>query len=472
MLKNYLVTALRILWRQKTYSAINVLGLTLGIACSLLIVIYITDELGYDKFHRDAGRIYRVGFRGIIQGREFSSALTGFPMSETLQSETPQVESAIHIEPHHTYPVRYEDKSFTENKFLFADSNFFQFFDFKLVTGNPSTVLKGPNKIVISENAAKKYFDYKGHGDVSPLGKILVLGSGGERTAEVTGIVEDTPNNSHIKFDFLLSFESWKGESFWLSSDMITYFKLKPGATIESVDEKYSYFVEKYCGVEIEKFLSMSLKQFSEQGGKVGFFSTPFLDIHLKSHETDELEPNGNLQYLYLFGAIAFFIILLACINFMNLSTARSANRAKEVGVRKTIGALKHRLLGQFLMESCLYSVIAIVLAIIFVVLAMPSFNILTGKVLTAAIISHPYFIVSIFLFTIFVGLLAGSYPAFYLTSFKPVDVLKGKVRAGMRSSGIRNFLVVFQFVISITLIISTLMVYKQLKYVQNQNLG
>lgn len=373
-----------------------------------------------------------------------------------------------------SYPVRYEDKSFTENRFLVADSNFFKFFNFNLLVGNPSEALKGPGKLVISETAAKKYFGYTGQGDTRPLGKIFALGSN-KRTAEVTGIVQNPPGNSHFHFDFILSLESWPEgleQKYWLNSSVYTYVKLRSGANISAVNEKFDYFIKKYCGPEVQKFLNISLDHFFKQGGKLGFFTTPMLDIHLKSNTDDELEPNGSIQYIYLFGTIAFFIILLACINFMNLSTARSANRAKEVGIRKTIGALRQRMLGQFLMESFLYSLLAVVLAIGFVILSLNSFNVLAGKSLSISVLAHPTFIIGILLFTVLVGLMAGSYPAFYLTSFKPVDVLKGKAREGLRSSGIRNSLVVFQFLISIALIISTLMVYKQLNFVQQKNLG
>lgn len=473
MLKNYLLTALRILWRQKTYSAINIFGLTLGIACSLLIIIYVADELSYDRFHPDAGKIYRIGFNGRLQDRDFSTAQTGIPMAEALMNEIPQVESVIRLTRWHTFPVRYEDKAFTEDKFMAADSNFFDFFHFRLIAGNPKEALRGPNKVVISETAAKKYFGYTGPGDTSPLGKMFVLGSS-RLTAEVTGIAADAPHNSHFHFDFLWSLESWDGirQTYWLNSAVYTYVKLKDGASVTAVDDKFNYFIKKYCAPELEKFLNLSLEHFLKQGGKLGFSTTPLLDIHLKSNTEDELEPNGSVQYLYLFGAIAFFIILLACINFMNLSTARSANRAKEVGVRKTIGALRQRMLAQFLLESCLYALLAVMAAIGLVSLSLGSFNTLSGKALSLSTLTSPIFIAGILGFTLMVGLMAGSYPAFYLTSFKPVEVLKGKVRAGMRSSGIRNFLVVFQFLISIALIISTLMVYKQLDFVQQKNLG
>ncbi|MBS1506556.1 MAG: ABC transporter permease [Bacteroidetes bacterium] len=475
MIRNYLTTAFRIMLRQRVYSAINIFGLTLGIASCLVLVLYIGDELSYDQFHHDADRLYRVDFHARLNGQDIHSARTGVPMAEGLMNEVPQVESVVRVNKWNTIPVRYEEKIFTEKRFLLADSNFFEFFNFKLIAGNPKEALKGPHKVVISTTAARKYFGYKGPGDMSPIGKVFAFGSMGETTAEVTGIAEDGPSNSHLHFDFVLSLQTWDDlwkQTVWLNNSLITYFKIKPNADIKDVDAKYSYFIEKYCVQELERFLQMNWKQFKEHDNDLYFTSTPVMSIHLHSQISEELEANGNIQYLYLFGAIALFIIVLACINFMNLSTARSSNRAKEVGVRKSIGALRSRLVGQFLMESYLYAIISVILAMVLISLSLNFFNQIASKEIQFTQLIQPQFIGGLLLFILIIGLLAGSYPAFYLTSFRPVEVLKGKVRAGMKSSGIRNGLVVFQFVISIGLIISTLMVYRQLNYVQSKNLG
>lgn len=461
--------------RQKAYSAINIFGLTLGITSSLLLILYIVDELSYDRFHPDGEQIYRSTFTGSLQGQEFTTILTGTPMAEALMKDVPAVASTLRIGKWNTIPVRYETNIFTENRFLLADSNFFQFFQgFKLIAGNPTDALVGPNKVVITESTAKKYFGYKGPGDLSPLGKQFSIGSQGETKAEVTGIAADNPHNSHLKFDFLLSITTWGQLDYgiWLNSAVVTYFKIHPQADIQTVNDKYQYFLETYCAREIQQFMNMDYKQFTETGGKLGFGTQALHDIHLYSQLPDEMEPNGNIRYLYLFGMIAAFIILLACINFMNLSTARAANRAKEVGVRKTIGGMRSRLIGQFLMESYMYTLVAVLLGLAFVSVFLNAFNLTTGKNIQFDSLLNPTFIIGIAVFTLVVGLVAGSYPAFYLTSFKPVEVLKGKVRAGMKSSGIRNSLVVFQFFISIGLIVATLMVYQQLKFVQQQNLG
>lgn len=474
MLRNYIITTLRILSRQKVYSAINLFGLTLGITSTLLLILYIVDEASYDRFHTDADRMYRSVMSARLNGQDFQTAYTGIPMMEAMLKDVPAVESAVRISKWSTIPVRYEDKNFTENRFLLADSNFFDFFNFQLLVGNPKTVLNGPNKVVISESTAKKYFGYTGPGDLSPIGKMFFIGSQGENKAEVTGIVADTPHNSHLKFDFLLSITTWQQLNYpiWLNSTVITYFKIRPNTSIADVDNMYTHFTNTYISKEVEQFMQMNMAQLEQSGNFIRYSSQPIIDIHLHSQFTDELEPNGNIRYLYLFGLIAIFLIVLACINFMNLSTARAANRAKEVGIRKTIGALRHKLVGQFMMESYLYTILAVVFALMLVSLSLNFFNSITAKDIAFSSLLSPMFLGGLFVFTLIIGALAGSYPAFYLTAFKPAEVLKGKVRAGFKSSGIRNALVVFQFFASIGLIISTLMVFQQLKFVQQQNLG
>jgi putative ABC transport system permease protein len=468
MLKNYLITALRIMSRQKAYAAINIFGLSLGIAASLLIIIYVVDELSYDRFHTDADNIYRVDMTGKMMGNEFNVALSPAPMAAALRDEVPEVADATRFGLWRTMPFQYEDKNFTAGKMLLADSNFFEFFSFKVIEGNPKTALNGPDKIAITQSEAKKYF-----GDESPLGKIILRGAE-SRATEVTALVEDPPHNSHISFDVILSGDSWgymKNEQ-WSSNNIYTYFKIHPGADVSKVKVALDLFMEQRFGAEIERYIGVSFQQFKEQGNNAGYNILPMVDIYLHSNLQEEIKPNGNIQYLYIFGAIAIFIIIIACINFMNLSTARSANRAKEVGVRKSIGALRSRLIGQFLAESTIYSIISMLFALVIISLTLEPFNFLSGKQLTFGIFTNPLILGGLVLFTLLVGIIAGSYPAFYLTSFNPAIVLKGKVRSGVKSSGLRNGLVVFQFLISISLIISTMVVYKQLKFMQDKNLG
>jgi putative ABC transport system permease protein len=454
--------------RQKGYSFINIAGLSVGIAATLIIITYIIDETGYDKMHAGVERMYRIASAGRLQGTAMEIATSPAPVAEAIQKEIPQIEEVVRVGAFRTMPIGYEDKHFTEQIVAAADSNFFKFFSFEVVKGNPETFLKGVNKIVITESIAKKYF-----GNEDPIGKIMVRGSE-KSVSEVTGVVKDVPANSHIQFDLVLSGESWEymKNTQWTSNNLYTYFKIREDANIAEVREQLNKMAETNIGAEIEKYVGMSFKDFKAQGNDFGFFIQPMLDIHLNSNLSDEFVPNGNIQYLYIFGVIAAFIILVACINFMNLSTARSANRAKEVGVRKTIGALRSRLIFQFVSESLLYSTISTILALGIIALSLDAFNLLSGKQLTFSVFTSPLVIVSLIVFTLMIGLIAGSYPAFYLTSFKPTEVLKGKIRSGFKNSALRNSLVVFQFVISIALIFGSLVVYNQLRFMQEKNLG
>ncbi|MBL0742054.1 ABC transporter permease [Chryseolinea lacunae] len=468
MLKNYLTTAFRIMLRQKAYSFINIVGLGLGIAASLLIILYVVDEISFDRFHKDYHRTYRLGFKGRLQGNDFDMAVSPAPVAEAMQSEIPEVESVVRFGLWRTMPMSFDDKSFTERYMLVADSNFFEFFSFPLVKGDPKTVLKGMNKLVVTESAAKRYF-----GDENPIGKILLRGS--EKTAcEITGVAKDAPGNSSIVFDVVLSSQSWQymRDTHWTSNNIYTYVKVNPQATVDPIKKKLDVMAEKNMGHELEELLGLTFKQFREQGNDVGLNLNALEDLHLRVNQREEILPAGNLQYLYIFGAVAVFIIIIGCINFMNLSTARSANRAKEVGVRKTIGALRSKLMSQFLAESLIYSALSMMLAMLIIAAVLAPFNVLSGKTLTLALFAKPMVVVGLILFTAVVGLLAGSYPAFYLTSFRPSEVLKGRVRSGFKNSVMRNALVTFQFVISIALILGSIVVYKQLMFMQEKNMG
>ena len=469
MFKNYLNVAVRNILKHKFFSAINILGMTIGVTACLLIILYINDELSYDRFHANAYRIYQVGLHGKVAGQDIRTANTCPPMAAALVSDIAEVESSTRIVPYFGRPaVKYEDKVLTEEKVFYADSNFFEFFSFILKEGDIKTALKEPNTIVLTEEMGKKCF-----GETDPIGKLMIIGSENQ-TFKVTRLAETTPSNSHVKFNILVSSASSDRlkQGIWLNNFMYTYYTLRPNTTVATVDAKFEGLVEKYVGPEIEKFMGTTLKQFKDNKGEYGYFSTKLTDIHLHSTTIDGIEPAGSMTYIYFFGAIGIFIIVIACINFMNLSTARSAGRAKEVGLRKTLGSLRGQMIGQFLAESTLYSLVAVALAVVACYLLLPKFNELSGKVLGMEVLATPLFVVAIVGLVIFVGLVAGSYPAFYLTSFSPVEVLKGKVRAGMKTKGIRSFLVVFQFALSIFLIIFTLVVYDQIQFMQEKNLG
>lgn len=469
MLKNYLNIALRNMLKHKFFSAINILGMTIGITACLLIVLYVTDELSYDRFHAKADRIYQVGLHGKIGGQDIMTSTTCPPMAEGFVKEIPGIEEATRIADFWgASVVMYDDKSFTEENIFYADSNFFSFFSFQLIEGEQKTALLEPNSVVLTKKMATKYF-----GKESPMGKLLVIG-GDNKTFKVTGITEDCPANSHFVYNILISASS--GEHLksteWLNNYLHTYFVLSEGTSLESVESKFKDLVVKYVGPEIEKFMGVTIKEMEKQGGSFGYYTTKLTDIHLRSKSQHDMEPAGNITYVYFFGAIGIFIIVIACINFMNLSTARSAGRAKEVGLRKTLGSLRGQMIGQFLAESMLYSSLTVILSVVLCYFLLPQFNLLSGKQLGMTVLTGPVFIASLIALTVFVGLVAGSYPAFYLTSFNAVEVLKGKVRAGFKSKGVRSTLVVFQFALSIFLIIFTVVVYQQITFMQERNLG
>lgn len=472
MVKNYLKVALRFMLRQKGFSIINIAGLTIGITCSLLIILYIHDELSYDKIHPDSDRIYRLGVSGILEGKKITSAQTGIKIAESLEEDIPEIESTLRMAAWKTFPVRFGDKSFTEDKLLLVDDNFFRFFNFKLLEGHPDSVLLGDGKVVITESAAKRYFNYKGKGDRTPIGETLNLAQGFQ--AKVAGIAEDPPLNSHFHFTILLSIVSYTNSDpgDYMSSHVFTYFKLKQGKDLSEALEKFKKIVDYKIGAELETLHNTTLATFKAQGNDIAFFTQPLLDIHLKSQLSDEVELNSDVQYLYTFGLIALFITILACINFMNLSTARSASRAKEVGIRKAVGAPYNRLMTQFLLESYLFICISVVISIFLILILLPVFNYFTHKQLAFSVLTEPVFLAIAAACILLSGLLAGSYPAFYLSHFSPVEVLKGKLREQLRSYGIRNGLVVFQFFISSVLIISTFVVYLQIRYIQEANVG
>jgi putative ABC transport system permease protein len=469
MIKNYFTVAVRNILKHKLFSAINILGMTIGLTACLMIVLYVVDELSFDRFHKDADRIYQVGLHGKLGGQDIRVANTCPPMAAALKAEFPEVDDAIRVAQFFGKPaVKFEDKVFAEDKVLFVDSNFFEFFNFTLLEGNARTALKEPNTVVLTPAMATKYF-----GNESAIGKLMTIGSG-EKTFTVTGIVEEAPSNSHFHFNMLISAESNENlkSPVWLNNFMFTYYKLHPNATVDQVNSKFIGLVEKYIGPDLERFMGASLSQFLEQGGEYGYYSTKLTDIHLHSTSQGDIEPGGNIMYVYFFGGIGIFILVIACINFMNLSTAQSAGRAKEVGLRKTLGSLRGQMIGQFLAESTLYSLVAVILSLVACYGLLPYFNVLSGKYLSMDLFTTPLFLAGIMVLVLFVGLVAGSYPAFYLTSFSAVEVLKGKLRAGLKSKGVRSSLVVFQFALSIFLMIFTAVVFQQVKFMQHQNLG
>ncbi|HBK88458.1 MAG: FtsX-like permease family protein [Cyclobacteriaceae bacterium] len=470
MLKNYLRIAIRNILKHKLFSFINITGLVMGMTCCLLITVYVVDELSYDRFLQGHENIYRVALDGRMSGQEFLTTNSCMPLGPAMKAEIPGIESFVRVFPGNgsTLTFRYEDKIFAESKVFYADSNFFDFFSFKLLQGDRKTALREINSVVITEALAVKYF-----GTEDPMGKIIVIGNR-KWPCKVTGVVENAPRNSHMTYQALISYltgekDFWPG---WTGNSIQTYVTKTPATRLEDINQGLEKLVIKNVGDELKNGLGISFEQFIKQGGKYSYFAYPIADSHLYARLPDDITPSGDIRYVYIFSGIGIFILLLACINFMNMSTAQSAGRAKEVGLRKTLGSLRGQMITQFLAESFLYSALAVVLAVALSFLLLPYFNTLAGKQLTLGALWSPLFMGAVLLIVILVGFLAGSYPALYLTSFNVVEVLKGKVRAGMKSQGVRSSLVVVQFAVSTFLIIATLVVYQQLSYMQSRNLG
>ncbi len=469
MIRNYFKIAFRNLWRNKGFSAINIIGLSIGIATCLIIMLFVNNELGYDRFNEKADRIVRVYFQGNVQGEKMKEATVMAPVAQTFKADFPEVEDATRIRSYGTPKLIYGDKSFREDDFAFVDSNFFKVFTIPLIKGDAKTALTEPNTVVITNALAQKYF-----GKEDPMGKVISFKDGKNAPCKITGVIDKVPVNSHFHFELFGSMASLpeSREDNWMSSNFFTYLVLKDDFDYKKLEAKMPGVVEKYIGPQMSGGAGMSLEEFRKQGNDISFHLQPLTDIHLYSDFSGDLSPSGDVRNVYIFGAIALFMLLIACINFMNLSTAGASKRSREVGIRKTLGSMKWELVKQFLLESVLITAIALLLAIVLMYLVLPLFNSLAGKDLTLNFSDHPLLLPGLLLFIVFTGILAGSYPAFYLSSFKPVTVLKGKFVSGKRTIGLRSGLVVFQFFISIILIISTTVVYNQLSYMRNKNLG
>jgi putative ABC transport system permease protein len=473
MWKNHFILVLRNLFRNKTFSAINILGLAIGIATCLVIVLFIKSELAYDNFHQRADQIVRVVFRGSVQGEEMNEAHVMPPVAEALLSEYPEVEAATRLRWIGSPKISHGDKSFSNHNAAFVDSNFLQVFTFPLVKGDPATALKEPHTLVLSESTAASYF-----GEEEPIGKELLMNEGRDLFI-VTGVMEDIPAHSHFHFDLFLSmatFPEARNPS-WMESEFYTYLVLPPKYDYRKLEAKLPAVTEKYIGPQLQEAMGITFDQFRQAGNDIGLFLQPLKSIHLYSDMRGELGPNGDVQYLYIFGAVAVFMLLIACINFMNLSTASASKRAKEIGIRKTLGSAPRQLIAQFLIESMLLSYLALVIAVLLMKLALPVFNELSGKNLELHFLSNGWIIPSLILFGGLVGLMAGIYPAFFLSAFKPVSVMKGSSLIASRRSGkikisLRSALVIFQFAVAVVWITGTMVVYNQLQYIQNKNLG
>jgi len=405
MIKNYLKIAIRNLQKHKFYSAINVVGLSIGIACCMLISLFIIDELSYDKHHTNSEDVYRIRMEGSFGGNDFNMAVSPAPLAEALMSDYPEVEAATRFHTRGSYLIKKDlegEVNIKESLVIFADKNVFEVFTIPVIQGNSKTALVEPNTIVISQKMATKYF-----GDDDPINQDLKLDN---RTIyKVTAVFEDMPENSHFHYDFMCSMASDKqSESTeWLSNNFHTYVLLKPGSDQIAFEAKFPAMLEKYAGPQAMQYMNKSLDQLREGGIWFAFHLQPLTSIHLYSQLNIELEPNSDIKYVYLFSIIAAFLLLIACINFMNLSTARSANRAKEVGVRKVLGSFRSHLIKQFLTESIVLTVLSFVLAIGIAYLAMPLFNGISGKSITIPFEAMGFWLICLSA-VLSIGLLAG----------------------------------------------------------------
>nr|MCU0447079.1 ABC transporter permease [Microscillaceae bacterium] len=463
MLKNYLKIAFRNLWRNKVYTSINLLGLSLGLTCAVLLYLYVQDELGYDRYFAQSDKIYRAinHFKSLNPknvGIEFTPFTSGL-LAETMKKEFPEVEYATRMFFNEQQMlIEYQDRKIFENKTAVADTDFFQIFSFQLLTGNPKTCLDEPNVVVLTQSLAQKIFSNA----KTALNKTLRIN---DQVYRVTGVMEDVPLNTHFTFKALSSFKTiatnkdftanWENNSFY------TYFRLKNQVKIGDLNRKLPLIAQKYTA-KLYKNVQIDAQ----------IETQPIVDIHLKSNYFGEIGKNGSMTYVYTFSVIAIFILLIAAVNYMNLATARSLGRAREVGIRKLVGSFRTQLMGQFLIESIVLSYISLIISFILIELILPSFNQLAGKNLQLDYLNEWWILPILLIMGLIMGVFSGSYPAFFLSRFNPVEVLKGKFGNKKEGLFLRKSLVIIQFTISIALIIATWVIYEQVNFMRNQDLG
>ncbi len=475
MLKNHLKIAFRQIKKQKFYSSVNIIGLAIGVTCCLLIALFIKDELSYDQQHPNVENLYFVARDTDIN--DFKGIYAAVPplLAQTMIDEIPEIKKAARINPHFFNAgnniIRKENQKegFYEDGFVYADQELFELFDLPLIKGDKSNLLKEPYNIVITKRIADKYFQNE-----DPIGKTLNFNNGENETYKITGVMENIKEQNHFHYDFFMSMNTLEdaNSTAWISNNYYTYVSLMDGVSPTQIKGKLHDLVIKNFSPEYQDIANVNLEELTRQGKGVELILQPVTDIHLKSNDfTHPFEAQGDIAQVKMFGVIALFILLIALVNFINLSTARSANRAKEVGLRKVLGSFQKQLINQFLTESVLMSLLAFGLGTVFAILLMPMFNRLSGKSLSVPFLEIS-FLPLLLGGAIVTGILAGLYPSFYLSAFQPVKVLKGKLSLGSKSGWLRSGLVVFQFAISIGLIVGTVVVYQQMSFIQNKNLG
>jgi len=476
MFRNYFKIAVRQLFKQKFFSLINIAGLALSVACCLLIGLFVKNELSYDTYHEHSEDIYRLALDiNLNQSIAKGTALPA-PAAQTVMEEFPEVVNSCRINRFFfnagTNLVRTANESestFQEN-FVYVDQSFTEMFDFTRIHGDPENWLQEPYSIVITKKVADQFF-----ANLDPIGAQLVLNDDTENQAyRVTGVIEEMPSNSHLNYDYLMSMSTLNASQSndWVSNSYFSYVQLAPGTDPEQLDAKLGPFGLKYFGPQFRERLKVDLEQVTKTGSKYDLFLQPLADIHLKSSGySPNFDSGGDIRYVQLFAVIGLFLLLIAIVNYVNLSTARSANRAREVGMRKVLGSFQVHLIGQFLLESIMVCLMAFGFGLLLAELLLPAFNNLAHKDLSIPY-SSSWFVPVLALSTLSIGVLAGIYPAFYLSGFKPIKVLKGQLNLGKNSGWLRKGLVVMQFTISTALIIGTLVVFNQMKFIQQKRIG
>lgn len=470
MVMNYIIIALRSILRQKGYSAINIVGLALGLSCCLLMLLYVADELSFDRFHANAHRIYRVHEDIRFAGQEFKIATAPPPMAQAIMNDIPEVELIARIRNVGEAPVKIGTTSFSEDV-MYADNEIFSLFTIPMLAGNTTNALSDPGSVVITDELAHKYF-----GSVNAaLGKSITIWN--KQTFTVQGVVKKMPQNSHFQIGVLISMKASDEaqQTSWLGNNFHTYLRLREGeqgVLIASAQAKLDGFLQKYLAPQMREQLRVDLPTFLSAGNSWKASLHTLTGIHLYSHRVDELGRNGNIQYVRIASGVAILILLIAAANFMNLSTARAAKRAREVGLRKTLGANRLRLIVQFLAESLLMVCLAMLIALVVVEVVMPKFQDLAGKIITIPYLSSFWFWSIVAALVAITGVFAGLYPAFVLSGYQPVAVLKGSFFRSKSGNILRSSLVVSQFVASIVLIIGVGILFRQMDYIRNKNLG
>lgn len=467
MLSNYLKLTIRNLVNNKVYTFINIFGLAVGVSCFILISLFVKDEITYDNFNKNAERIFRVNAHYKIGDNRFNMANSPVPLGNVLVDEYPEIEKSARLTNRETIYIKKGDEYIKELEFFYADSTMFEIFTAEFIEGNYKTALTQPNSVVITDEMAEKYFAGK-----NPMGERLILSNG--MVMLVTGVVKPFPKNSHIEFDFIASYNSLieSSEIHWFGEFVHTYVLTNRIVTEKELNDKIFQVTEKHVGPILKGAFGVSYQEFINNGNDFSFVFVPLKKIHLYSTVYNELKETDDINTVYIFSAIAIFILLIACINFINLATAKSTRRANEVGVRKVLGSNKGQLIKQFLSESVILCFISVLISAMIVEIALPYFNELTQKNLGMDYFGNYYTIMFLLVFTLSLGFVSGIYPSIILASYKPVAVLKGKIFRNTKKSRLRRGLVVFQFTTSIVLFISTFIIYNQMEYMKNKNLG